>query len=43
MQLADEIYYEQHPEELEQAYRDFLAEYGLTEDEYPFRDFCNEL
>lgn len=43
MSVVDEIYYEQNPESLEQGWRDFLVEYGLTEDEYPFRDYCNEL
>ena len=43
MSIEDEIYYEQNPESLEQGWRDFLEEYGLTEDGHPFADYCNEL
>lgn len=43
MNIADEIYYEQNPEALEQAYRDYLAENGMTEDECSFTEYCNEL
>ena len=43
MSIEDEIYYEQNPESLEQGWRDFLEEHGLTEDECPFADYCNEL
>lgn len=43
MSIEDETYYEQNPESLEQGWRDFLEEYGLTEDEYPFAGYSNEL
>lgn len=43
MNIIDEIYYEQNPESLEQAWRDFLTENGLTEDECTFGEYCNEL
>lgn len=43
MGIEDETCYEQNPESLEQGWRDFLEEHGLTEDECPFADYCNEL
>lgn len=43
MSIEDEIYYEQNPEALEQAYRDYLAEYKLDETDFMLADFRNEM
>ena len=43
MSIIDAIYYEQNPEALEQAYRDYLAEYGLDETDFTLDDFRNEM
>lgn len=43
MSTIDEIYYEQNPEALEQAYRDYLAEYRLDESDFTLADFRDEM
>ena len=43
MSIEDEIYYEQNPEALEQAYRDFLAKHGLGDTDFTLADFRNEM
>ena len=43
MSIIDTIYYEQNPEALEQAYRDYLVEYGLDEADFTLADFRNEM
>ena len=43
MSIIDAIYYEQNPEALEQAYRDYLAEYRLDETDFTLADFHNEM
>lgn len=39
MSIADEIYYETHEEDLIEAWRDYLTENGITEDELSLADF----
>ena len=43
MNIIDEIYYEQNPDLLEQRWREYLEEYGLTEDQFTFAEYCNEI
>ena len=43
MRIEDEIYFEIHAEELWEMYQDYLTENGLTEAEFSFADFRNEL
>ena len=43
MSLDDEIYFETREESLREIYEDFLYEEGLTEEQYPFLEFCWEM
>lgn len=43
MSIEDGLYYEQNPEALKQAYRDYLVEYRLDETYFTLADFRNEM
>lgn len=43
MSIEDEIYFELHSEELREEYQDYLIENDLSEAEFSFADFRNEL